>query len=91
MGIRIIHSLLLTYIFKSKLVFVLYSLPRMSSTAYYPYTPSLIPAVIGVGIYCALFAIHAVRMCRSQAWDGSYMLIAALGKKQLSPIYILSR
>ena len=78
------------YLFTSS--FALYILPnRMPSTAYYAYTPSLIPAVIGVGIYCALFAMHAVRMCRSQAWDGSYMLIAALGKKQLCPIQILSR
>ncbi|CAI7621254.1 unnamed protein product [Penicillium glandicola] len=50
----------------------------MSSTAYYPYTPSLILAVIGVGLNCALFAIHAFRLSRSQAWDGIYMLIGAL-------------
>lgn len=58
----------------------------MSSTDYYAYTPSLIPAVIGVGIYCALFAAHALRLFRSLAWDGSYMLIGALGKEQLSPM-----
>ncbi|KAJ5498003.1 RTA-like protein [Penicillium expansum] len=50
----------------------------MSSTDYYAYTPSLIPAVIGVGIYCALFAAHALRLFRSLAWDGIYMLIGAL-------------
>lgn len=53
----------------------------MSSTTYYAYTPSLILAVVGVGIYCALFASHALRVWRFKAWDGSYMLIGALGKE----------
>ncbi|KAJ5920338.1 hypothetical protein N7516_011196 [Penicillium verrucosum] len=50
----------------------------MSSTSYYAYTPSLILAVVGVGIYCALFASHALRVWRFNAWDGSYMLMGAL-------------
>jgi hypothetical protein len=53
----------------------------MSSNSYYPYTPSLIPAVVGVALYFTLFAGHAVRMCRSKAWDGIYMVTGALGKK----------
>lgn len=58
----------------------------MSSTSYYAYTPSLVLAVVGVGIYCALFASHALRVWRFKAWDGSYMLIGALGKEQLDPM-----
>jgi hypothetical protein len=60
----------------------------MASTTYYGYTPSLIPAVIGVGLYFALFAGHAVRMYRAQAWDGIYMVIGALSKKELSRFQI---
>lgn len=58
----------------------------MSSTTYYPYTPSLILAVVGVGIYCALLAGHALRVWRFKAWDGIYMLIGALGREQLDLI-----
>lgn len=54
----------------------------MSSTSYYVYTLGLILAVVGVGIYCALFASHALRVWRFNAWDGSYMLMGALGKEQ---------
>ncbi|CAI7587215.1 unnamed protein product [Penicillium viridicatum] len=50
----------------------------MSSTTYYAYTPSLILAVVGVGIYCALFASHALRVWSFKAWDGTYMLMGAL-------------
>ncbi|CAG7918522.1 unnamed protein product [Penicillium olsonii] len=50
----------------------------MAATDDYPYTPSLIPAVIGVGLYFALFAGHGVRILRTQAWDGIYMLAGAL-------------
>ena len=56
----------------------------MTETDDYSYTPSLIPAVIGVGLYFALFAGHGVRILRTQAWDGIYMLAGALGKSQWS-------
>lgn len=52
----------------------------MASDNYYPYTPSLIPAVVGVGLYFALFTVHLVRIYQTQAWDGTYMLAAALSK-----------
>lgn len=60
----------------------------MASTTYYAYAPSLIPAVIGVGLYFALFAGHAIRMYRARAWYGTYMVIGALGKKILSVFQI---
>ncbi|KAJ5332039.1 uncharacterized protein N7506_005822 [Penicillium brevicompactum] len=50
----------------------------MASDDYYPYTPSLIAAVIGVGLYFALFAVHFVRIYHTRAWDGTYMLAGAL-------------
>lgn len=52
----------------------------MASDDYYPYTPSLIAAVIGVGLYFALFAVHFVRIYHTRAWDGTYMLAGALSK-----------
>lgn len=58
----------------------------MDSMDTYPYRPSLIPAVIGVGLYFALFAGHTVRILRTKAWDGLYMLAGALGKSYLNMI-----
>lgn len=58
----------------------------MASDDYYPYAPSLIAAVIGVGLYFALFAVHLVRIYHTRAWDGTYMLAGALSKYWLTII-----
>ncbi|PYI00852.1 hypothetical protein BO78DRAFT_424110 [Aspergillus sclerotiicarbonarius CBS 121057] len=48
------------------------------TTAYYAYTPSAIPAIIGVGIYCTLAATHALRVISTRAWDGTFMVLGSL-------------
>ncbi|CAG8422440.1 unnamed protein product [Penicillium salamii] len=65
---------------KYRLSLVSSHLKNMDSMDSYPYRPSLIPAVIGVGLYFALFAGHAVRILRTKAWDGLYMLAGALAQ-----------
>ncbi|PWY90411.1 hypothetical protein BO94DRAFT_584422 [Aspergillus sclerotioniger CBS 115572] len=47
------------------------------TTAYYAYTPSAIPAIIGVGIYCTLAAVHSLRVISTKAWDGSFMIFGS--------------
>lgn len=51
----------------------------MNSTAYYPYTPDVPFAIIGVGIYTVLAGIHAFQVVSKEAWDGSFMVLGCLG------------
>ena len=50
------------------------------ATAYYGYTPSAIPAIIGVGIYCTLAAVLSLRVISTKAWDGTFMVFGSLCK-----------
>ncbi|RAK96848.1 uncharacterized protein BO80DRAFT_458593 [Aspergillus ibericus CBS 121593] len=50
----------------------------MLQWSYYAYTPSAIPAIIGVGIYCTLAATHALRLISTRAWDGTFMVLGSL-------------
>ncbi|PLB43219.1 hypothetical protein P170DRAFT_431175 [Aspergillus steynii IBT 23096] len=49
----------------------------MSDTAYYVYTPNPILAIIGVGVYCTLTAMHIFRVTSTKAWDGSFMALGS--------------
>ncbi|OOO07677.1 RTA-like protein [Aspergillus oryzae] len=52
----------------------------MNSTAYYPYTPDVPFAIIGVGVYTVLAGIHAFQVVSKEAWDGSFMVLGCLAQ-----------
>ncbi|KAB8226439.1 hypothetical protein BDV33DRAFT_197438 [Aspergillus novoparasiticus] len=52
----------------------------MTSTSYYPYTPDVLFAIIGVVVYTILAGIHAFQVVSKEAWDGSFMVLGCLAK-----------